>query len=338
MDPERDDAQQDSQEQNPFASFQTETYDRGELVPDEPAEPAEPAEEDEAVEPAEEDREPPEGVQRPQEDAQDGREGGEEQADPPPRKKSVQERINELTRARREAERRAEALEARIREIERQQAPPTQKQEPTPAPAPVTKPAAEAADPEAPKPEDYEYGELDPRYITALAVHGANQRFAELRAEEQQRQAEAQAREQQSRMVERVDKMLDAGSKKHDDYYEKVIIGAEQGVWPLSAELGELILESDVGHDIAYHLATHPEEAHRVNSASPMEQARYFGRLEAKFSAERAAAPATGGKPAPRTPKAPPPVEGARGAGGSFQPSADTDDFAAFEKRVMSQG
>lgn len=314
-------AQQDA-EKSPFADFETESYDRGELVPEEPAgEPAEPSEEVEEQQ--------NEGGTNEAPPAKDGESQpvAKEGEQPPKKKQSVQERINEVTRLRREAERRAEAAEAELQRL-RQAPPQPPKAEEKPAPA-------AADDPDAPKPEDFEYGELDTRYIRAVAAHEADRRFAELRKQDQEVRQTREQEERQERARESFEKMLDYGSKKHDDFYQKVVIDSEEGKWPLSETLGELLLGSDVGGDIAYHLASNPQEAEKVYKYSPVEQARYFGRMEAKFSAGQSAAPGVeAGKPAPKTPKAPAPIEHARGAGGQFQATADTDDFAAFEARV----
>jgi hypothetical protein len=257
----------------------------------------------------------------------EGDEGDGESPAPPRPKKTTQERINELTRARREAERTAERLEARLRELERSQEAPPPKEE---------APKEEA--PAAPNPDDFDYGEIDPRYISASVAYQTQQSIAAWQREEHARQqtelAERVRREAQDKFAAKVDE----GSRKYDDFYEKVVIGAEKGEWPLSDEMGSLLVESDVGDDIAYHLASHPEEAVRVYRQTPVEQARYFGRLEAKFSAERTAATGNGaGKPAKRAPKAPPPVRPAVGAHGGHEPSAMSDDFLAFERRVNAQ-
>lgn len=311
-------------EESQIAEFQSEEYDGGELVKEvaaapEPKEKVEAAPaKDDTPEPGEEDVEQPPAT-------------GEDAAQPP--KKTAQERINEITRARREAERRAEAAEARARELEaRLNAPPAPAQKEEPA-----KKEEPADDPNAPKPDAYEYGELDSRYIRDLARFEADKRFNELRAEDQQKQDQRAQTEKQAVARTQFEKMIERGSKVHEDFYEKVVIGSEEGKWPMSETLGEMMLASDVSNDIAYHLATNPEEADRVYRSSPVEQARYFGRLEAKFSAEQAAASVDDGKPAPRTPKAPAPVQTARGAGGQFQATADTDDFAAFEARANSR-
>lgn len=306
-------------EQDPFAGFQAEEYDRGERVPEE-------------TPPAAEEVAPDEDEEQQQDTAESAKEEGEKPADPPkPKpKQTVQERINELTREKHEERRAREALEARLRDLEAQLTPPKEE-----------KPEAAAAEVQGPpKPEDFAYGELDGGYIAALARYHADMRWAEIL---QAQQAEAQNEEAEARRAaanQKFTAQVTTAQEKYPDFQEKVVETAARGDWPLSQELGELIVDSDVGHHIAYHLATNPDEAVRVFRQTPTEQARYFGRMEAKFSAEQSAA--TGGEPAgktaqPKAPQAPPPVIPARGAGGQFTAAADTDDFLAFERKANGQ-
>lgn len=312
-------------EENPFEGFQSEEYDAGELI-------APPEKKEEQLTGELEEKETPaakEGESQPA--AKDGEPAPPAKEGEQPKKKSAQERINELTRARREAERRAEAAERENADLKRRtQEPPPKKEEETPKKEPV-----EEVDPDAPDPDKFQYGELDPRYIKALASHEANKRFAELRADDERTRQTRELEERQEAAREQFDVMIDRGSKVHEDFYEKVVIGAEKGVWPLSVELGELALASEVGNDVLYHLASNPKEADKVFRSSPVEQARYFGRMEAQFSAGQTAAPGKDtGKPAPKLPKAPAPIDTARGAGGQSNATADTEDFAAFEARA----
>lgn len=320
---------------NPFAEFKTEEYRHGDEVKS-----ADPEPKEEDAQPQKSEVEKPEGeVETPKEGDQQPPKEGDQQ--PPKKKQNFQERMNEVTRARREAERRAEAAERRAAQLEEKlrQAPPKEEQ----SPKKPDKPAADEVDPNAPNPDDYEFGELDSRYIGDLAEYRADKRFAELRADDDKKRREREQQDHQTEARAKFNDMVDKGSAKYEDFYEKVVEGSEKDVWPLSQEIGELILSSDVGDEIAYHLATHPEEAERIYLAAPLEQARIFGKLEVKFSAGQAAASGDGngatketGKPAPKPPKAPAPVEQARGTDGKFQASADSEDFAAFEARVNS--
>jgi hypothetical protein len=187
------------------------------------------------------------------------------------------------------------------------------------------------ADPDTePKATDFEYGELDARYIRALARFEARQEFkAGQDNQNKARQTDAAAREAQE-LGEKKATLEKAGTAKFEDFDEVVIQGAADGEWPLSVELGKLILGSEVGHMIAYHLASNPKEARQVFGKSPLEQAAYFGRQEAKYSSEEDAP-----KQEIRIPKAPAPLNGARGRGGKTPVSPDTSDFASFEALAM---
>ncbi len=298
---------------DPFAEFESEAFDRGEPseVPAEaPAKEADDNAEDPA-DPGGSDEKADEPVDSENEEA-----AADEQSKP---KKTAQERINELTRARREAERESVDLRRRLEALESRAAP--QPPAPTPQEAP--------AEPGSPDPNDYDFGELDSLYISDLVRHQTDQRIAEFQRSQLEVQEQSAAATRQAEARAKFEQQTELGAQKYDDYEDKVLNGASRGEWPLSEELGQLLVQSDVGEDIAYHLASNPEEAAKIYRQSPMEQARYFGRMEAQFSA---AQPAASREVAPpKTPRAPAPVTPARGAGGRFQKSADTDDFESFE-------
>lgn len=336
---------QNDEGKDPFAGFESEAFVSGERVEETPAKPA--AKPAAGAPPAP--KEAGEGAGTEGDGGEPGDDAGSDRGDDAggtagAPKKSVQERINELTRARREAERRAEAAERELQAARAAAAPPSPPAAPPKAAGTQEsgKPAGDGGDAAkgAPDPEQYEFGELDSRYIRDLARFEADQRFAELREQEMQERQQVQMSQQQQAAREKFQVRVEEGSKRYDDFYEKVVIGAEKLDWVLSPELGQLIVDSDVGADIAYHLATNPDEAARVFAQSPVEQARYFGRMESKFSAAQSAAPGEDAKDeaAPtKTPKAPPPIPSARGAGGRSPVSANTDDFASFEAVVMER-
>ena len=200
------------------------------------------------------------------------------------------------------------------------------------------KEAAKDDDKGRPSPDKYDYGELDSRYIADVVKFETNKAIAADRAaQETTRQQEAAAVEQRELKVA-YDANIAAGVAKYEDFEEVVL----EGNWPLSDTLGKLLLKSEVGADIAYHLASNPKEAQEVFGKSPTEQARYFGRLEAKFSSPSssdAKADTTKQEQTESTPlvtakttKAPePPANRARGQGGKTKVSPDTTDFAELE-------
>lgn len=255
-------------------------------------------------------------------DGEDGdSEDGEGDAEKPNR---TQERINELTAARREAERQAaenlREAEKWKRIAEQNALPPEQEGQ-----------EGEADPNAAPNPDDFEFGLADPKYIAALAKH-------EVMAEIRQQNEVARTQQTLHELEAKYQTGLGAALERYPDYDEVVTKGAEEKKWACSPIFSLGIRDSEVGHDIAYHLAKNPEESKRIAALDNMLQAREFGRLEGRFlharetKAESAEAQQQA-KPAPKRTAAPPPPKAqTRGRGGTFKVAADTDDFAAFDK------
>jgi hypothetical protein len=111
-------------------------------------------------------------------------------------------------------------------------------------------------------------------------------------------QAKAEVREEFTRektvstYAERVAKAREA---KPD--FDSVTTNPDLKITPTMAEV---IVESDIGPEVAYHLGTNPQEAARIAALPLARQAAELGRLEAKLSQPPAA-------PAQRTPPPPPP-------------------------------
>jgi hypothetical protein len=254
------------------------------------------------------------------------------QEEKPKKAKTAQDRINELTKARREAERRLEVekavMAAKIAELEAQLKAPKQTE--------PSKVADKVADVEKePDPTQFEYGELDPKFIRAMARWEAKQEAKQLESQLQQRLKQVEELEQKKYWEGKREALVNSGKQKYDDFDEVVVEGIEKNKFPVSPELAALVLQSEVGADIAYHLASHPDEASAVYTKSPLEQAAYFGRLEARFSANLAAA-----KKANLTKAPPPPEARARGAGSAGKSPAslaESEDFSAFEAAVRQR-
>jgi hypothetical protein len=219
-------------------------------------------------------------------------EGAGEQPKP---RKSAQERIAELTAARREAEREAEFWRSKA----------------TQAPQPAQQLKAEDDEPD---PSAYEHGELDARYIRDHATYHATKTFA-------RQQAELEARQRTQAAVQTFEQRL----------VEQFPDGEPEGLArlrampELSAVVQETILDSDIGPQLADHLGQNLRDLARISALPPIKQARELAKLELKL--------ATPPAPSPKTATdAPAPTPQVRGTGGRFKPAPDTDDFAAFEK------
>lgn len=199
---------------------------------------------------------------------------------PEPEKKSrgVQVRIDELTRNWREAERREAALMAML---QRQQSPAKQE------------PVAEAKPKALPRLEDFNYDEA--AYQAALFEHASAEAARKVREE-------LKREESQRKQTERVKswKTREAEFKaKHYDY-EEVAHTA-----PISDAMAEIIMDMELGPELAYYLGENTAEARAISEMSPTQAARALGRLEAKL--EKPATPAPQPKPVPVS-KAPPPT------------------------------
>lgn len=77
-----------------------------------------------------------------------------------------------------------------------------------------------------------------------------------------------------------------------------------------SRAVAEVLNESPLGGDVAYHLATHPDEYQRINRLGPVAAALELGRIEARLNPAQKKAPI----PASKAPRPPSPVTAAAAA------------------------
>ena len=161
-------------------------------------------------------------------------------------------------------------------------------------------------------------------YAAAKAIWGAEQRLTEREAKnagEAVKAAEGRAEEiskkerailEQSWAVAR-----DEAKSRYADFETVALTG-----WEPSPVMTDLILTSDVGPDVAYHLGQNRALAAQIAAMNPVEAARAIGRIEASLS-----------QPKPRTEtKAPDPISPVRGsAGAARDPSKmSVTEYAAW--------
>lgn len=185
-----------------------------------------------------------------------------------------QERLNEVTRHRREAERRADALERELQALRQQQ--PAQHQ-----PRSNDVPSLEAF--------NYDMA----AWSQAMTEHVTQRTLSQ--AEQRLQQAEQQRTQQQ--IVEQ----FDARSREY--------AAANPGFDDRIADLGrnvqfhpavvEVIGTSDHGPAVADYLATHLDEADRIARMQPHLAALHLGRIEAKVSAPKPKPVSKAPNPAP---------------------------------------
>lgn len=177
-------------------------------------------------------------------------------------KTAVQKRIDELTRARRDAERRADQA-MRLLEQERTR---------------ETRPAAPQPKPDAvPKRDDFETYE---DYIEAKATHSARKMInEELRKVEHTMSQDIEKERQQAEEQEvhsRLEIIKTKGREKYQDF--DAVALAEN--LPITRAMAEAIAESDVADEVSYYLGKNPEEAERISKMRPLSAARAIGLLE----------------------------------------------------------
>lgn len=261
------------------------------------------------------------------------------------------DRVKRAQEGRRRAEARASRAEGKTADLERRLA----ALETGGVKAPLTgatkedKPDTQDKEPE---PKDFEFGEVDPKFIRALARWEVRQELAADAKKQQTKQQGSRKEQAEEEFAEKKQAFEDAGSELYDDFQEVVLdtVGlpkSDPAAWPLSATIGQLLFESEVGAQIAYSLASDPKEAKRVDKLNPAAQRLWFARQEAKFSSDEDAnkggkdetddeeARGTGANRQEAQPrqvsKAPPPPKRNNGGSGNKQVSAATTDFRAFE-------
>jgi hypothetical protein len=253
----------------------------------------------------------------------EGGEGEKGEEPPKPAEPDLAARLAELERANAERERDLEYWRGRAEGTINEDGTPV-------SPPPQEDGDIPPDDPDRPKPEDYQYGETDAAYIRDLARYEARAAYAEEQAQHNVRQ---QLEAVETAHSERVGK----AKERYADYDEVVVAGAnpdpltKEPKWFCSPLMSLGIKTSEFGPDIAYALASNPEESKRIAKLAPLEQAKEFGRLE--YRAEMELKGSESGSEH-RVTGAPPPPPRARGAGGRSEVPADTDDFAAFEQRA----
>lgn len=253
----------------------------------------------------------------------------------PKKKKSAQERINELTAKARNAEREAEDLRRRIQAMET-----APKVETTPDT--TTSPTGNAPSPDAlnedgsPK---YEFGQFDPAFLKDWTEYTFKEQelLAEKRrlaaAEDAIRQAEqekleAEKAELQTHWANKVEEF----SAENTDFQQKSaeLVNSLSYVEPeFGEQLALAMLTLDNGPQVLYHLATHPDEAHNLVRGGLAKVLMGLGALDGKFST-RTETPA-----APKASKAPVPPPVNRGSNGQF--TSDPNSLEAFEKKFFAR-
>lgn len=276
-------------------------------------------------------------------DGDDEGDEAEEGSDEEPkrrRSKPASARIAELTAKLREAERRAERLEAEQREQQDTE---------------------QAEAPTAPNAADFEYGESDPKFIDAMTDYKIAKRDHERAVSEGESRKQAREAERRQAMQEqfaaRLEKAEAEAQAKYPDFDEKIAAAsAARGNQPLPPVVSVGVATSPVAGDVVYRLATDNAASDRIeaaagrsphavalaigeleaeyleadddgdlNPADPLDMARMNGRLRGRLMGKKPAQPEVRPTEAPE-----PPAKRAKGGAGRAKVGVDTDDMKAF--------
>jgi hypothetical protein len=219
-----------------------------------------------------------------------------------------QRRLDRQKTARIQAETRAEIAERRVAELEAQ-----------------SKPQPKEGEPKREDfPDDYE------AYLRAVARYDAKQETAAtLKAEREARQGkekqgtEAARNEKLAKDWTEREKTFQAATK---DYEETVTPFVDDELQSFSQQARMAIVESEVGPNLLFHLATHLEEAERIAGLSPVRQIAELGKLEDKISA-----------PPKKTTSAPAPISPVNG-GKTASKDISKMSQEEYEQHRKSQG
>jgi hypothetical protein len=183
-----------------------------------------------------------------------------EEAEKP--KDKLEKRFSKITRQRDEANTRAEQLESRLRELEARANP---------------QPIAQTANVDD-KPQASQFNDAF-EYAEALAEWSAEKALRDRDIAESQRKAD----EERNKVIESWNQKVAKAKGSMPDFDE--IVSSSTTV--VSDAVRDAIIESDVGAQILYHLASDDEYAESIAKMPAIKALKEIGRLEARFEAEQ---------------------------------------------------
>lgn len=234
-------------------------------------------------------------------------------AEPEKKENKVQKRIDEITRARRQAEAEAEYWrKVATGDIQPPKQEPQQPQGDFIPPGYPAEPALDAF-------EDWD------AYNRAMVRWEAGRLLAERDYQAEQ----TKAKTAKQTVLDGHAARMEAATAKYEDMDE---VFALAPAISFNNTTWDAIIESDQSADIAYHLAKNPQEAERIVSLSPVQQIKEIARLEDKFKGASA--------PVKRVSQAPKPVNpvGDAGEAPAVDPDKMSDDeWLKFERERLAK-
>src|SRR5277367_925976 len=191
---------------------------------------------------------------------------------------AFQERINELTRLRKEADEFAEGeYNARVRSDERIKALEGELEE-----ARKATPKVQDDTEGKPDPKKYKEGE-EQKYIDDLSKWHADRAVAKDRAEQEKIREQTRLNEEFQALVDSYNARVTEFKATHEDFQEVIDAVGDD---PIRPWVRDTIMESENGPLLSYHLATNPSLRVSLNKMKANMACRELGRLESRLTGE----------------------------------------------------
>jgi hypothetical protein len=241
-----------------------------------------------------------------------------------PKRKTVQDRIDEVVRQREELRRENAAELQKLRDEVAALKKPAGEQVTSQE---ATEPSPEALDKDGNP--IYALGEFDPQYIRDLTRFTLDQERAKVQAETAESQRVADQQKVQQELQSSWNERVTSATEEYPDFVEKgqELLNGFNNLDPnYAGYLSNVLMNMDKGPDVLYYLSNHPEEAAAIVNSGAQKATLALGRIESRFLQSEQDAPK------PKITKAPnPPAVRARGTNGAYTGVApDTDDLDAF--------
>lgn len=236
-----------------------------------------------------------------------------EQGDEKPKRRSrAEERIHALTREKYEAAREAETLRQQNAQLQ-QYMQSLQQQQPTQTSA-------------MPKLEDFDY-DTD-KHAQAVQAWHQNQ-IAGMQRQQQEAQQQAYLQQQQAAEFQRVQAKIAEGAQKYPDFQAKVNDPSLPSLVDVNPAAFQAVMESELGADVAYYLASNPTEVYNFRDLNPVQAIRKVAKIEQMLTAK--------GGPAGKSPPKPPTK--LKGNSEAVKNPADmsTDEYIAWRNRTLNK-
>lgn len=239
----------------------------------------------------------------------------------PEEQSAVDNRIAELTKARKEAERLAETEKARadqaIEALVRLGKGPTEEQKKEIADADPKPQQPTFDDPETFAQEMATYTEQVASWAARQAVKADRAQSEATRVKETQQQQNTRIHAEHAQRRQKAIETL-------PDYVEV----AENPKLHVSEHMAAACIVDEEGTNILFYLGKHPDEAEEISKLTPLQQFIRLGTVKAKVIASRTAAPET---------RLPPPIKPSGGSGGVSK-NLDDLDMDGYANKAVSDG